>query len=208
MNNEFKMDFQVADFQKKYDGQEGINTMGTFAFLIASRDIGSDDIKNMLKKISIITPRIQKSIYTLPSTCSELCYAGLTDNCPYLLPLAEFGFYKYYQDEARESKAETSKATIPFVLALITFFFPILKSILSIKSVFRTWMFNRKIDEILARKEKNPDFSGIRQEIADKYAEGQLTETHFKALDSRISAHCGNPNPEGKLAAMPFNAAM
>ncbi len=199
LNSEFDMNLQVADFQKKYDNNvDHASTVGTFTFLIASRDIEHDDVNLMLKKISAATKDIQKSMIHLNPPCTDSCYSGLTMNCKYILPLAEFGFYKYFQDEAKESNIEMIKTIIPFLIGIISFFFPILKSVAALNSVWRSWQINQEVDRILLlNKGKIPDDKAqeLNQEIADKYGDGELSESHFNALEKRISAH--NPDQPG-----------
>jgi hypothetical protein len=193
LNSEFKMNLEVADFQKKYDNDaDHASTVGTFTLLIASRDIEHNDVNLMLKKISSATKDIQKSLIHLNPPCTDSCYSGLTTNCKYILPLAEFGFYKYFQDEAKESNIEMIKTIIPFLIGIISFFFPILKSVAALNSVWRSWQINQEIDRILSvNKGEIPDdkVQELDQEIADRYGDGELSEAHFNALEKRISAH-------------------
>jgi hypothetical protein len=193
LNSEFNMNLQVADFQKKYDNDaDHASTVGTFTSLIASRDIGNDDVNLMLKKISSATKDIQKSLIHLNPPCTDSCYSGLTTNCKYILPLAEFGFYKYFKEEAKESNIEMIKTIIPFLIGIISFFFPILKSVAALNSVWRSWQINQEIDRILSlNKGGIPDeyIQELNQEIADRYGDGELSEGHYNALSKRISAH-------------------
>jgi hypothetical protein len=193
LNSEFKMNLQVADFQKKYDSTDHISTVGTFTSLVASRDIGNDDVKRMLKKITSATGAIQKSLIHLHPPCTDSCYSGITANCKYILPLAEFGFYKYFQDSARESKTEMIRTLIPFLIAVISFFFPILKSVSALNSTWRSWQVNQEIDRLLDQnKNEIPDrnMRGISQELADSYGNGELSEANYNALVKRLSVHC------------------
>jgi TRAP-type uncharacterized transport system substrate-binding protein len=192
LNTEFKMNLQVADFQKKYPGAaEHVSTVGTFTSLIASRDIGTDDVNRMLKKISDATKVIQKSLIVLPPSCTDSCYSGFTANCPYILPLAEFGFYKYVRDQTRESNIEMIKTIIPFLIAIISFFFPILKSVGALNSLWRSWQINQEIDRILFKKRElsDDDMLDLNRQMADLYGDGELSEAHYNALVKRISAH-------------------
>jgi len=192
LNSEFKMNLQVADFQKKYAGAaEHVSTVGTFTSLIASRDIGTDDVNRMLKKISDNTKVIQKSLIVLPPSCTDSCYSGFTSSCPFILPLAEFGFYKYVRDQTRESNIEMIKTIIPFLIAIISFFFPILKSVGALNSLWRSWQINQEIDRILANKAElsDEDTRDLNRKMADLYGDGELSEAHYNALAKRISAH-------------------
>jgi hypothetical protein len=196
LNSEFNLNLQVADFQKKYDNAGPVSTVGTFTSLIASKDIGSDDVQRMLKKISDATPNIQKSFIQLRPPCTDSCYSGLTTNCHYVLPLAEFGFYKYFEDTSREAKIEKIKALIPFLIAIISFFFPILKSVSALNSVFTSWRINQEIDRIL--KTNNEELTDkvikkLNQELADRYGDGELSESHYNALAKRIASHGHEP---------------
>ena len=192
LNSEFNLNLQVADFQKKYDSADHISTVGTFTSLIASRDIGSDDVKRMLRKISDATLNIQKSFIHLRPPCTDSCYSGLSTNCSYILPLAEFGFYKYFEDTSREEKIAKIKTVIPFLIAIISFFFPILKSVSALNSVFISWQINQEIDRILKIKNGelgDNDIKKFNQELADRYGDGDLSESHYNALVKRIASH-------------------
>ncbi len=118
-------------------------------------------------------------------------------SCPYILPLAEFGFYKYVRDQTRESNVEMIKTIIPFLIAIISFFFPILKSVGALNSLWRSWQINQEIDRILANKSElsDDDTLDLNRKMADLYGDGELSEAHYNALAKRISAH-GHPRPE------------
>jgi hypothetical protein len=188
LNKEFNLNLHVADFHGKYDSTEGINTVGTFAFLIASREIQGDDIASILKKIRDSVTAIHKSLIKLPPGCNDSCYAGTNDKCHFILPLAEFSFYQSYKATSRASVSDQKKAMVPFLIAIAGFFIPILKSVFKFKSVLVVWRFNRDIDRLLksggaVQEEYTRQLS---QRLAVYYGNCEISDAQHNALLSRI----------------------
>ncbi len=197
LNKEFKLGLQVTDFQKKYDCTEHITTVGTLTYLIASRGIRSDDTKRVLQKIHDSTRAIHKAIISLPKPiCNDSCYMGINENCAYVLPLAEVGYYKLYADEDREFNQERLAKMAPFLIAVIAFFFPIFKSVGGLTSLWRSWSFNKQIDHMINPKKYDhvkdakqikEGLEGLIKSITNLYGDGIISESHYNALIKRIA---------------------
>lgn len=191
LNKEFSLNLMAANFYKKYDRAKGVNTVGTLTFLIASGDVESYNVKRMLRRIHNSAGAIHKCLITLPPGCNDSCYSGVNDKCGHILPLAEFGFFKHIKDEDTASAKEQAKAMIPFLIAMVSFLFPILKSVSWLKSLWQSWCFNKKIDQLLLTRGTSAErnLQKLTISITDLYGDGELCEAHYNALTKRISVH-------------------
>jgi TRAP-type uncharacterized transport system substrate-binding protein len=211
MNKEFNLNLRITDFQKKYY-KAPISTFGTMAYLIASKSVPIDDVLRMLKRIDTSKARIHKLLFRLPVTAhSDSCYSGLSKNCSYILPLAEFGFFNSFINDYTNSKNFKWKELLAFIISMVAIFFPVLKSATGISSVFKKWSVNKKIDHVVNsvnKKDKDNqtacnELSGLRNEIIDLYGDGRLSESNYKPLLQRVDLYLGLKDsivaPEGKI---------
>src|SRR5260221_3015383 len=190
LNKEFDLNLRVADFKNKYDEQqmENISTIGTLAYLIASKSTPDDDVLRMLKRIDTSRTRIYRSLITLHGI-DTLSYF---DKGKYIMPLSEFGFFKSFKDEYEASRKIKGKELLTFLLSVIGLFFPVLKSVNGIGSAWNAWYYNKQIDQVAttrAAPEIVDHLSALKGRIIDLYGDGNLLEAHYNRLTQRIAMY-------------------
>lgn len=207
LNKEFDLNLRVADFNNKYDVQqmENVSTIGTMAYLIASKSTPDDDVMRMLKRIDTSKTRICRSLITLHGI-DTLSYIN---KGKYLMPLSEYGFFKSFKDEYEASRQIKGKELFTFLLSVIGLFFPVLRSVNGIGSAWNAWYCNKQIDQVSkalnrdgAKKEADPvtpaaqavpeivdHLSDLKMKIIDLYGDGNLLDTHYNRLTQRIAMH-------------------
>lgn len=196
LNLDYHLDLEVTNIPKEYYGEENtddISTISTTAYLITSRQMSQDDMLSMVTEIDDNKEEIDESIIdTNPARNVNISANG---------PLDEFGFLNFFSTNYKDSKDLQWKdwlGMISFVIAMITFFFPLVKSIGSIKSVWLSWSYNKQIDQLITTGENEnikKELSEMNEKIADLYGDGEISETHYNALTKRISVHLPENTP-------------
>ena len=185
LNKEFNLNLQIADFKNKYEQTNKISTIGTLAYLIGSKTIRDDAVVSLLHKIE----KSKAAIHW------ELIGDSTKDN----LPLKEFGFFNSFSDAYSESQKFHWKELAAFVFSVVTLFFPIFRSVNTIKAVLKSWSINKQIDDAvrllektgrenmgLARTQVFETLSILKEKLIDLYGDGILPEGNFNALMKRV----------------------
>jgi TRAP-type uncharacterized transport system substrate-binding protein len=202
LNKDFDLNLRVSDFKNKYDPlvTQDVSTIGTLAYLITSKATPDDDVLKMLKRIDTSRIRIHRSLITLVGK-DTVCYRIPGD---YVLPLCEFGFFKTFENDYEASRKIKGRELLTFLLSAIGLFFPALKSVNGMGSVWKAWNCNRQIDRVarlldndhVSKKEGETTEPGIRDSLSalkariiDLYGDGSLLETHYDRLMQRIAMY-------------------
>jgi len=190
LNKEFNLGLRVADFKEKYAETKNISTLATLTYLIASKTIKDDDVIRLLKKMDTSKNAIHDSLLHLSNGSKNA-------NFNYISPLAEFGFFKAFKDEYDASMRLQSKDVIPFLLSIITLFFPVFRSVTAFKYIWKRWNINKRIDEVVANYgntiEENiavcSNISGLKEKVIDLYGDGLLSDAQYNPLMKRITMY-------------------
>lgn len=182
LNRDFNLALRVADFKDKYDLAKNVSTLATLTYLMASKNIGEDDIYKILKKMDLLKPAI---------------YQSLNKNIGSKDPnrLFEFGFFNLFNNEYESLRDQRLKEGIILLLSIITLFFPVFRSVINLEFVWEKWRMNKAIDDVLrnAGNDQNGEpasaIYSLKEKIVDMYSNGLLSEAQYTPLMKRIDLY-------------------
>lgn len=186
LNKEFELNFKISDFKDKYtadfSGHESISTLGSYAFLIASKDISYSDTMTLITALENKKTAMEHKF--IPS--------GNDDT----FQLNEFDFYKSVE------LANTNKY-LSLVQKILLFVVPVFVATIAIAR-FLVWVvswfkqnkyFKRMYDTVdnnnLNRDIKSLDkslfeFLEISKNLNKDYQTGGITEDHYTFISDNL----------------------
>lgn len=110
LNKDYDLNFRMSDFKKKYTDVDGdknkdISTLGSYAFLIASKDVKSSDIMELIGALHDIKGDIKRKIL-------------FPDNANEQFQLDEFDFFKSFKAENSRTFYSIVKDILLFIVSV------------------------------------------------------------------------------------------
>jgi hypothetical protein len=176
-----------VDFQGNYDMTSHIISIGTPAYLIASKAIRYDDALRMLMSIDHHKDDIYKRLKIDTGSYKSCC---LDTACN--LPLDELGFLTPFKNELKTVVGIESKELFSFLLSAFALFFPVFRFIISVASWIKKRRLNMEMDNIIQntnQEEPFKNFKNLKKQVVDSYGKGLLLEAHYNSLKDRINMY-------------------
>jgi TRAP-type uncharacterized transport system substrate-binding protein len=209
LNKDYGLNFRISDFKRKYTDISGeknknISTLGSYAFLIASKDVSDTNIMELISALHDIKGNIKNEI-------------SFPENGKEQFQLDEFNFYESFELKNTNAFFITLKNILLFIVTFITTMAMVLASLVWIISEFKQTAYFKKIyqlvDDYMPKSQKIDDHNsyfplpriksnlieeianlirglnglmGISIDLHNDYQEGGITDKHYIFLTDNL----------------------
>lgn len=133
INEEFGTNYRLSNFKEKYPLDTDISTIGSYAYLIKSKDVSNQSALSLLKGLSITSNEIKK----------KMGFNNLKGN--YSFPLNEIDYLSGIKSNHDDSNIQMIKSLLLFLVATFTSSFLALWVLIWVSSSFKLSRYYREL---------------------------------------------------------------